>query len=127
VSCACINTSWMCMGGSACPAAMPQTAQACNGLTGVECDYPNSNPALHMVCFCTANPDASTGSTWTCFQSGRCPTTQPAYGLTDPCPGPTYCTYGSTRCSCLTSGTPWVCGLAGFVAIFEIEMPPAAG
>jgi hypothetical protein len=127
VSCECVNTSWMCMGASACPAVNPMTGDACNNLTGVECDYPNSSPALHMVCLCTGNPDAGTGSTWTCMQLGACPMAQPAYSLTNLCPGVGYCSYGSTYCSCLTSSTPWICGLGAFMPSFTIEVTPAAG
>ena len=110
VSCGCVNSSWMCFGGSACPAAanMPTTGGACHGLTGVVCDYPNSNPAYHFACACMSGiPDG--GSTWTCFQGSQCPASQPAYSLGNSCVGFfTFCTYGSTLCSCVN---PWVCGL----------------
>jgi hypothetical protein len=114
VSCQCLNSRWVCIGTSDCPAAanMPLTGDACNGSTGVLCDYPNSIPFFHMTCFCMANADASSVSTWTCVHPSLCPTTQPAYSLTNACPGTlTFCSYGSTPCSCLQSGTPWVCGL----------------
>ena len=45
----------------------------------------------------------------------RLPTTQPVYGLTSTCPGLVFCSYGSTRCSCLQTGTPWICGLGVFL------------
>jgi hypothetical protein len=109
VSCDCLNSSWHCLGSSACPADTPVTGAACNGLTGTWCDYPNSNPAWHFVCACTPNTDA--GSTWTCFQSADCPATQPAYGLNATCPGVAFCSYGSVHCTCSSSGRPWVCGL----------------
>jgi hypothetical protein len=92
---------------------MPSTGQACSGLTGLACDYPNPVPALHMICFCTsASPDASTPN-WTCMQLAPCPATQPPYSLANTCTGPAYCGYGSTRCACSASsgsGT-WACGL----------------
>ena len=120
-SCACTSTSWTCLGGSACPAAANTltSGQACDGLTGLACDYPNSNPALHIACFCTGKADASAGSTWICIQLGACPKTNPAYGVSNVCPGVTFCSYDSTRCSCLEAGTPWVCGLGGFFPSFE--------
>ncbi len=110
VSCGCVNSSWMCFGTRACPAAAntPITGDACDGSTGILCDYPNSSPTHHMTCACTAGmPDG--GSTWTCIQAGQCPASQPAYGLSNSCQGfLTFCAYGSTLCSCVN---PWVCGL----------------
>jgi hypothetical protein len=113
VTCACVNLLWMCVGVSGCPDAanMPQTGAACNNLTGVLCDYPNANLAFHFACVCSANADASSGSTWTCMQSQFCPTTQPAYSLSDTCAGTAMCTYSTSphHCLCIQSGTPWVC------------------
>ena len=114
--CACVNLLWMCLGVSDCPAAadMPMTGQACNDLTGVVCDYPNTNPSFHMMCACSVNADAASGSSWTCAQSGPCPATQPAYDLSTPCPSTALCTYSTSprHCGCLQTGTPWVCGPA---------------
>jgi hypothetical protein len=118
VGCQCVNSRWVCTGTSSCPAAanMPMTGEACGGLAGVWCDYPNQNPALHIMCGCTpGNVDASL-ATWTCMQSYPCPTTQPAYDLTHPCAagGVALCSYGSTRCKC-SSVVPWVCGFGSFI------------
>jgi hypothetical protein len=109
--CGCVNLKWMCVGVSGCPdaASMPMTGQACNTLTGVACDYPNTNPAFHMACVCSVNADAGSGSTWTCVQSAACPASQPPYDLNAGCPGTAICTYGSTHCACMQTGTPWVC------------------
>jgi hypothetical protein len=112
-SCQCHNSRWQCIGTSSCPANMPATGTACNGLAGLWCDYPNSNPAFHMFCACTNNTynaDASTVATWICAQSAACPTAQPAYDLNRTCPGTAVCTYGSTHCWCAQSNGPWVCG-----------------
>jgi hypothetical protein len=115
VGCACVNSLWMCVGTSQCPAAanMPMTGLDCTGLTNIACDYPNSNPALHMACICGANADAGTGSTWTCFQSAACPATQPAYNLNETCTGPAICSYTSapSHCACTSQGAGghWVC------------------
>jgi hypothetical protein len=94
------------------------TGDACNGLTGLSCDYPNSNPAFHLACFCAADADASTGSTWICLQLGPCPASQPPYSLTNACPGVAFCNYDSTRCTCWSLGDPWICGLGGFLPDF---------
>jgi hypothetical protein len=103
-----------------CPAAadMARTGIACNGLTGLSCDYPNANPSFHMASFCMADADASTSSIWISVQSGDCPASQPPYSLTDSCPGVGFCSYDSTRCSCWSSGDPWICGLGGFLPDF---------
>ena len=111
VGCACdlFTSRWTCIGGSGCPAAanMPRTGQDCSAQTGLTCDYPNTNPAFHMVCSCSANADAGSGSAWTCVQSAACPATQSE--LTLICPGVAVCTYGSVHCACLQAGIPWVC------------------
>jgi hypothetical protein len=111
--CACINLQWMCVGVTGCPSAanMPATGQACSGMTGVICDYPSSNPALHVACMCTSSGDAGPGATWTCFQVASCPATQPAYSPTQTCTGPAMCTYPSApnHCVCFATGAPWVC------------------
>ena len=109
VSCECDNHSqWVCIGTAYCPADMPTTGQACNGLTSVLCDYPNHDP--HVACFCSPNADASTGSTWTCIQVAPCPATQPPCGTA--CSGPAICSYSSPPryWVCLqSSGSEWVC------------------
>ena len=114
-SCGCANGSWWCLGSSGCPATAPVTGEACNGLTGAVCDYPNEPaPINHLTCICTANADASTGSTWTCVYS-ICPTTQPPYSPNDSCSSSVaFCSYGSTPCVCWMSD-PWICGLFVFV------------
>jgi hypothetical protein len=101
----------MCVGVSNCPTSTPQTGQACNTLTGVACDYPNTNPSFHFACMCAANADAGSGSTWTCVQSADCPATQPTYNLNNPCPGVAVCTYTSEprHCACMQATSPWVC------------------
>jgi len=111
-SCQCLNSRWQCIGASGCPTAaqMPMTGSACNGLAGLWCDYPNSNPAFHMTCVCSGNAVASTGASWTCIQPRTCPTTQPAYDPNGDCLGVAMCAYGSTYCRCTQSSTPWVCG-----------------
>ena len=114
-SCSCVNSRWVCIGGDSCPADGIKTGQACNGLTGWWCDYPNSNPAFHMACLCASNSDISTGSTWTCVQSGPCPTTQPPYDLNGTCPGAAICGYGSIYCHCQQSSAPWICGLGTLI------------
>jgi hypothetical protein len=108
--CACVNSLWMCVGGSSCPdaASLPVTGQDCSAQTGITCDYPNTNPAPHMVCVCSANADAGSGSTWTCIQSAVCPATPP-YDLTEICRGTAVCTYDAVHCACLQAGTPWLC------------------
>jgi hypothetical protein len=116
-SCACINLKWMCIGTSACSASMPAFGDACDGLSGSWCDYPNSNPALHMAAYCQPTPYSSTGSTWAVLQSAVCPATQPAYSLTNTCPGAALCSYGSTRCVCPEAGAPWICGLGIFAPV----------
>ena len=90
---------------------MPRTGVACNDMTNVACDYPNTNPAFHMACVCSVNADAGAGSTWTCVQSAECPAAQPTYGTAsnDNCPGVAICTYGAVHCACLQTGTAWVC------------------
>ncbi len=107
--CACFNSRWMCIGGSGCPAAAnkPMTGQDCNSQTGLTCDYPSTDPLSHLVCSCSANGDAGSGSAWTCAQSARCPATQSL--LVGFCPGVAVCTYGSTYCACIQAGIPWVC------------------
>ncbi len=113
VGCACINGLWFCLGSSGCPdsANQPVTGDVCNGLTNVFCDYPDpANPLdPHLACVCNPTGDPSSGSQWTCIQSGRCQTTQPAYGTT--CNGTADCTYSTPpyHCVCLQAGTPWVC------------------
>jgi hypothetical protein len=106
--CACINLLWMCVGVTNCPASVPTTGEACNSLTGVACDYPGSP---HLACVCSANADAGSGSTWTCLQSAACPSPQPAYSLSNTCPGTAICSYSSApnHCACMQAGTPWVC------------------
>jgi hypothetical protein len=108
VSCTCSDSLWWCIGTSDCPADVPSPGAACDGLSGRQCDYPNSS--AHPWCLCAPNPEPSPGSAWLCMLSGPCPTAQPPYGAlcyTDY----TTCTYGSTRCNCTQSGYPWVCGL----------------
>ena len=114
VGCACINLLWMCVGVSDCPSSMPTTGNACNDLTGIACDYPNSNPAMHFACVCAANADAGP-RTWTCIQSGECPAVQPAYDPAGSCPGPAVCTYSTPPyyCGCLATLSPWICGPGG--------------
>jgi hypothetical protein len=109
IGCACVNLKWMCVGTSGCPdpATPPATGDACNAVTGLACDYPNANAAYHLVCGCSANVDAGTGSTWTCVQSAVCPGSQPACGTS--CSGTAVCTYGNIHCACMQSGTEWVC------------------
>jgi hypothetical protein len=109
VGCACINLLWMCLGVSSCPTTMPTTGNACNDLTGISCDYPNSNPALHFACVCSATGDAGSASTWTCVQSASCPSAQPAYGTS--CPATAICTYATApnHCACVPGGAAWVC------------------
>jgi hypothetical protein len=119
VSCSCINLLWMCMGRSGCPADIPTTGDACGGMAGVWCDYPNANP--HMTCVCMPYDG---GLSWTCMQSSACPATQPAYDLTNSCQGLALCTYDSTRCSCQTMGTPWVCGIGVFLLPYS-DLTPA--
>ena len=119
----CINLLWMCIAPSGCPADVPMTGDACSGLVGVWCDYPNSNPALHVTCLCSPDTDASTGSSWTCVQSGACPATQPAYDLTSRCPGPALCSYDSTRCSCSRVSDPWVCGIGALLLPYSGPTP----
>jgi hypothetical protein len=106
--CACVNSKWMCIGGTGCPASLPMTGQTCNDSTGAACDYPNSTASLHMVCACTPNADAGSGSTWTCYQSALCPDTQPPFP-TGNCSGAAVCTYGTTHCACMQAGSTWVC------------------
>jgi hypothetical protein len=101
----------MCIGTSACPASLPATGDACDGLTGLWCDYPNSNPAYHMALYCEPKPYSNTASIWGGFQSAPCPASQPAYSLNNTCSGIALCSYGSTRCTCSGTGTPWVCGV----------------
>jgi hypothetical protein len=108
-ACACINLRWMCVGASGCPANLPMTGLDCTGSTGIACDYPNANPALHMACACTGGFDAGVASTWTCIQSAACPATQPPYSLSATCPGTAICSYGNTHCACLATGAPWIC------------------
>ena len=103
---------WICIGTSSCPAAdLPMTGQDCTGLTDVACDYPNTNPALHFACMCSAIGDA--GWTWICFSSAPCPATQPPYGLNQICTGPAVCTYSTPpyHCGCaVPSGQGvWFC------------------
>jgi hypothetical protein len=123
VSCACWNVpdlgsgggpynGWICAGGSGCPADLPATGSACDGLANTQCEYPSSDPASHYACLCSPNADASTG-TWVCYYTGPCPATQPTYDLSRPCSALAYCSYDSTRCTCLDSA-PWICGLAVF-------------
>ncbi len=111
VGCACVNSLWMCIGVSDCPASQPTTGNACDGLSGIACDYPNSNPALHFACMCSAGADASSGATWICVQSARCPATQPAYAVNNVCPGIAVCTYASEprHCACLQAQNAWIC------------------
>jgi hypothetical protein len=110
VGCGCVNSLWMCVGVSSCPATVPTTGDACNALTGVACDYPGS---IHLACICGANADAGSGSSWTCFQSAPCPATQPAYDLSTSCTGPAICSYTSApnHCACTSQGPGghWVC------------------
>jgi hypothetical protein len=81
--------------------------------SGLACDYPNQNPAFHMVCACLVNEDAGSGSSWACAQSAACPSTQPAYDLSQNCTGPAVCTYSTPpyHCGCATNGCNgnWVC------------------
>jgi hypothetical protein len=104
---------WLCIGTSSCPAALPMTGDVCTGLTDVVCDYPNTIPAYHMACVCSANGGAGSGSSWTCFQSTSCPATQPAYGLAQTCVGPAVCTYSTPpyHCGCASAGgvASWIC------------------
>jgi hypothetical protein len=88
---------------------MPTTGNACADLTGIACDYPNSNPALHFACMCSANVDAD--STWICAQSAACPATQPAYDVNHLCTGIAVCTYASEprHCVCLQPQSAWLC------------------
>jgi hypothetical protein len=111
VGCACINLLWMCIGVSDCPASMPRTGNACDDLTGIACDYPNADPALHFACMCTANADAGSGATWICVQSAACPASQPVYGTDGTCPGIAVCTYASEprHCACLQPQGAWIC------------------
>jgi hypothetical protein len=102
VTCACVASTWICLARDACPSRVPMTGNACDGMTGVACDYPG--PA-HLACACLA---AGAGSRWTCLSLSSCPATQPAYPATCDT-GPTICSYGSTRCGCLRSGGPWLC------------------
>ena len=112
VSCACFASRWVCTGRSDCPADVPMTGNACNGLIRRACDYPNSDP--HYACGCPPNyRDASADPTWVCITLAACPTTQPAHDLNTTCQGPAICSYGSTRCGCWQGGVPWVCGLGG--------------
>jgi hypothetical protein len=101
----------MCVGMSGCPSSVPATGEACNNVTGMVCDYPNTNPTLHFACMCTANTDASSGSTWTCVQSAPCAVTQPSYSLSNTCSGASLCTYSDSPnyCAC-RADAPWVCG-----------------
>ncbi len=103
--------AWMCAGVSSCPdGASPLTGDRCS-LAGMVCDYPDpanpSNP--HMTCFCTAGNDAGLATTWTCLQSSRCETNQPAYGTV--CNGPAMCAYSTApqHCLCAQVGSPWIC------------------
>ena len=80
-----------------------------------------------MTCVCTANADASTGSTWTCVQSQVCPATQPAYSLASTCPGFAFCSYDATLCGCVAPGSPWVCGLGPFFQYYMEDMPTPDG
>jgi hypothetical protein len=99
---------WMCLRTSGCPANAPTTGQDCTGSTGMACDYPNTNPALHFACACTNVSDSGFASSWTCIQSGPCPAIQPAYDPNATCPAAAICSYGNIRCGCVP-GTPWIC------------------
>jgi hypothetical protein len=122
-SCACMNLKWMCIGTSACPPSQPAIGDACDGLTGTWCDYPNSNPAYNMALYCGPKPYSNTASIWGGFQSAPCPATEPAYGLSSACSGAALCSYGSTRCTCSQTGTPWVCGLAVLTPMLNLATP----
>jgi hypothetical protein len=116
-SCICpTNTlKWACVGIDGCPATLPTTGSACDdNLAGLACDYPNSN---HMGCLCTAG---TTSSTWSCISFATCPPTQPSYDLAGTCPGLSFCTYGTTHCSCMTTGTPWLCGFAAVLSLVGV-------
>jgi hypothetical protein len=102
VTCACVVSTWICLARDACPPRIPMTGNACDGMTGLACDYPGQ---VHLACACLA---AGAGSRWTCLSLSSCPVTQPAYPATCDT-GPTICSYGSTRCGCLRSGSPWLC------------------
>jgi hypothetical protein len=114
-SCLCRDSQWKCLGVDGCPAEMP--SGSCSGLTGLECDYPNSSSSdYHYGCAC-GEPYAGTSPLWLCHQVGGsyCPATQPPYSLTTPCPGYRLCGYGDTYCQCLGNGMPWICGPGAFV------------
>jgi hypothetical protein len=123
VSCACYDLAWTCIGPSGCPGNVPTTGGVCNGLAGVWCDYPSSNPGSHFACLCGRGNDAGTGSTWTCIQSGACPATQPPYDLQVGCSSTALCSYDSTRCTCPQVGYPWVCGIGVFLVTIFPETP----
>jgi hypothetical protein len=105
--CACVSLQWMCVGTSACPATSPLTGAACSSLN-IACDYPDADPRLHFVCYCSGGADGGTPN-WTCAQSAACPATQPPLGSTTGCTGLAVCTYGNTHCACTQGGDPWVC------------------
>jgi hypothetical protein len=101
ITCACVDSLWVCAGGPTCPAAVPATGDGCAGLANLVCDYPGS---VHLGCACLAD---STATRWVCMTLAACPEGPPPYSAT--CDGPSLCTYGSLRCGCLQAGTLWTC------------------
>jgi hypothetical protein len=102
VTCACVGPTWVCLSHDACPSRVPTTGSACDGMTGLACDYPGS---MHLGCACLSE---GRGPRWTCLALAGCPVAKPEYRATCDA-GPALCIFGSSRCGCLRPGGRWFC------------------